>query len=257
MSKAANQDAIRASFTQQAANFESKNMHFSQPAYLERMVSLLKPSKTDAVLEAAAGTCACARALAPHVGHVTCLDMTSAMLSVGQAEAAREGKRNLTFQLGDVMEMPFLACSFDLVLSRLAFHHFPEPARPFAEMVRVLRPGGRLALIDMLAAEERDTKDEIERLRDPSHVRCLTMAELKALFAAHHLTIEQCDVTPMPMKLEAWMEHTHTPEAVRETIRQRMQTELSGGEKTGFAPQKQDDEICFDQQWVMLVGRKA
>lgn len=257
MSKAANQDAIRASFTQQAANFESKNMHFSQPEYLERMVSLLHPSKTDEVLEAAAGTCACARALAPHVGHVTCLDMTSAMLSVGQAEAAKEGKRNLTFLLGDVTELPFLPDSFDLVLSRLAFHHFPDPARPFAEMVRVLRPGGRLVLIDMEAPDERDTRDEIERLRDPSHVRNLTRAEMQALFAAHHLTIEQCGTTSMVMKLEAWMEYTHTPAPVREVIRQRMQAELSGGAKTGFAPYVRDGEICFNQQWVMLVGRKA
>lgn len=256
MSKAANQAAIRASFTQQAANFESRNMHFSQPEYLKRMVSLLHPSKADEVLEVAAGTCACARALSPYVGHVTCLDMTSAMLAVGQAEAAKEGKRNLTFQLGDATELPFLPDCFDIVLSRLAFHHFPDPVRPFAEMVRVLRPGGRLVLIDMLAAEARDAKDEIERLRDPSHERCLTLAELQALFAAHHLTIEGCDTTPMPMKLEVWMEHTHTPEAVRNAIRQRMRAELSGSEKTGFAPYEKDGEICFDQHWVMLVGQK-
>lgn len=78
----------------------------------------------DAMLEVAAGICACGRALAPLAGNVVCLDMTPAMLSVGKAEAEKLIFLNMTFVRGDAMELPFLDNSFDIVLSRLAFHHF-------------------------------------------------------------------------------------------------------------------------------------
>ena len=47
----------------------------------------------------------------------------------------------MTFVFGEAAELPFLDSSFDIVISRLAFHHFPDAQRPFAEMVRVLKPG--------------------------------------------------------------------------------------------------------------------
>lgn len=78
----------------------------------------------DAILEVVAGTCACGRALAPLAGNAVCLDITPAMLSVGKAEAEKANLSNMTFILGDAMELPFLDNRFDIVLSRLAFHHF-------------------------------------------------------------------------------------------------------------------------------------
>ena len=182
--RSSNQAEIQRAFTRQADGFESDRMHFSRKAYLDDLAAKIGVSGEDAVLEVAAGTCACGRAIAPSAGWVVCLDMTPAMLSVGKAEAEKAALGNMTFVLGDAAGLPFLDDSFDVVLSRLAFHHFPEVEGPFAEMVRVLRPGGRLALIDMEAAEPslRETEDGIERERDPSHVRNLSRDEMLALF---------------------------------------------------------------------------
>ena len=78
------------------------------------------------MLEVAAGICACGRALAPLAGNAVCLDMTPTMLSVGKVEAEKANHTNMTFILGDAMELPFWDNRFDIVLSRLAFHHFPH-----------------------------------------------------------------------------------------------------------------------------------
>lgn len=88
----------------------------------------------DAVLEVAAGICACGRALASLAGNVVCLDMTLAMLSVGKAEAEKATLSNMTFILGDAMELPYWDNSFDIVLSRLAFHHFPHSEQRLPRM---------------------------------------------------------------------------------------------------------------------------
>lgn len=239
--KSENREQIQKAFTQQAAGFESGRMNFSKQEYLDYAVSRVAPRQTDDVLEVAAGTCACARAFAPHVASVTCLDMTAAMLKVG-----------------DAAELPFEAEAFDVVFSRLAFHHFPEPTRPFAEMVRVLRPGGKLVLIDMEAAQEdlRAAEDALEKLRDPSHVRSLSRAEMLALYEAHGLSVEACEVVRMPVHLDAWMQHTDTPPAAQSLICRQMEEELSGGAKTGFSPYRREGEILFDQKWTLCIGRK-
>lgn len=256
--KSANQAAIRQAFTQQAAAFDSGKMNFSKQEYLAYVVSRIAPGAAENVLEVAAGTCLCGRALAPHAAHVTCLDMTPAMLSVGKMAAERDGLHNMSFVLGDAAELPFLDDSFDVVLSRLAFHHFPEVKRPFAEMARVLHPGGRLVMIDMEAPEEplRTVRDELETLRDPSHVRNLNHDEMLALYQAQGLNVTCCETVPMPMKLQNWMEHTATPIDVQAEITARMRQELSGGAKTGFSPYEKDGAIWFDPQWTLLIGQK-
>ena len=76
----------------------------------------------------------CGRAIAPYAQNVVCLDMTPAMLSVGKVEAEKAELHNITFVLEDAAGMPFLECSFNLVISRPAFHHFPDVQQVFAEM---------------------------------------------------------------------------------------------------------------------------
>lgn len=254
--RSSNQSEILKAFTKQADGFESGKMNFSKKDYLVYAVSKIKPQKTDAVLEVAAGTCACGRAIAPYAGSVTCLDMTPAMLSVGKAEAERAQLKNMSFILGDAAELPFLKCSFDIVLSRLAFHHFPDPERPFSEMTRVLKPGGRLVMIDMEAPEKdlRKTRNEIEKLRDPSHVKSLSKEEMLCLYREHRLNISCCETVRMPTVLQNWLDHTETPSAIQEQIKTKMQREISGGSKTGFDPYYHGSQICFDQKWTLIIG---
>jgi len=76
--------------------------------------------------------------------------------------------------VADTADLPFTDAHFELVVSRVAAHHFADPGRAMAEARRVLRPGGRLLLIDSVAPEDAglDTfLNCVELLRDASHVR--------------------------------------------------------------------------------------
>lgn len=256
--KPKNMQTIQSVFTQQSGQFENHNMNFTNQDYLADTVSRIAPCAADHVLEVAAGTCACGRALAPMVKTVVCLDLTPAMLEVGRREAQKLKLENITFLRGCAEELPFLDHSFDMVLSRLAFHHFAEVTEPFKEMARVLKPGGKLVLIDMEAAEEhlRAAEDEIETLRDPSHVRNLSREEMIGLFRKNGLTVTLSESTPIPVSLMAWMELTKTPEQVRKEIVRRMQAELDGGQQTGFAPYQTESGIFFRQRWLLTMGIK-
>ena len=144
--KSSNKEKIQKAFTEQAGKFASSKMNFTKQEYLDYTISKMTPKRTDHVLEVAAGTCICGCTIAPYVNHVICLDMTPAMLSVGKDTAEKKHLDNMSFVLGDSMELPFLDNSFDIVFSRLAFHHFPDIEQPFKEMKRVLKPGGKLII---------------------------------------------------------------------------------------------------------------
>ena len=253
-----NLDLINRSFEVQASDFESKALQFSKEDYLQYTINAVRPECKDSLLEAAAGTCICGRSFAPFVQSVVCLDATEGMLEVGKREADSLGLGNMTFIRGYVQELPFPDESFDIVFSRLAFHHFTDTETAFSEMNRCLKKGGRLVMIDMEAAQEelRPVQDGIETLRDPSHVRNMSRAEMEELFIRHGLEIRKCETTRIKQRLGSWMALTKTSDLVQREILQKMKTELSGGMKTGFMPYIENDEIRFDQRWIMTIGIK-
>lgn len=80
-------------------------------------------------------------------GQVVGTDISEGPLEVARERAARRGLANVRYQQADVHALPFADASFDRLTSRLGIMFFAEPARAFAEMHRVLKLGGRVALL--------------------------------------------------------------------------------------------------------------
>jgi ubiquinone/menaquinone biosynthesis C-methylase UbiE len=133
----------------------------------------------DLVLDACCGPGVLALDLAPHVSHVTGLDLTPAMLERARAAQTQKGLGNVDWINGDVCALPFGDGAFSLVVSSAAFHHLRQPRAAFGEMLRVCRPGGRIVVRDVTPAHDKSAAyDRMERLRDPSHVHALTPGEM-------------------------------------------------------------------------------
>jgi ubiquinone/menaquinone biosynthesis C-methylase UbiE len=186
---AAHETTIRDQFTWQAREFaRSPNLHAE--ALLALMVEAAGPQAEDEVLDVACGPGSVVLAFAPHVRCAMGLDATPAMLDQARALAQSRGLRNVEWHCGDVYALPFADERFGIVTCRFAFHHLQDPARAFAEMLRVCRRGGRIVLCDGIASDDPEKAaafNGMERLRDPSTVQFLTLSELCALFADANL----------------------------------------------------------------------
>jgi len=190
LSQPSHKDLILDQFTRQATPFSTAGP-ITDAAALKLIVATSGAKATDTVLDVACGGGGVACALAQCVKHVTGIDMTPAMLA-RSAEYARELRLiNLTWQQGDVTSLPFEDGTFSIVFTRFSFHHFPDPLAVLQEMVRVCAAGGRVVVCDMYASVDpvkAATWNRLEKLRDPSHVRCMSLPELKRLFAKVELS---------------------------------------------------------------------
>lgn len=82
---------------------------------------------------------------------VIAVDNSPRIVEFGAKKAAKNGLKNLEFRLGDLENPPIPAASVDLALLSQALHHAVNPARAIASAARILRPGGQLLVLDLLA----------------------------------------------------------------------------------------------------------
>ncbi len=114
-----------------------------------RMLCQLVPAIRIADLGAGEGVLS--QLLARRAEFVHCVDKSPRMVKVGRELARRQGIRNLDYVLGDIEDIPLRAGSVDLALLSQALHHAEQPRRALAEAHRILRPGGRIVILDLKA----------------------------------------------------------------------------------------------------------
>ena len=140
-------------FTRQASQFAASPALHNEAA-LALLVEAAGPRADDVSLDVACGPGTVVCAFARRVRRAEGLDATEAMLAEARRLAAAAGVENVAWHRGDIYALPFAAAAFDIVSCRFAFHHLEAPARAFAEMVRVCRPGGRIVLCDAVASDD-------------------------------------------------------------------------------------------------------
>ena len=138
-------------FTRQAAPFAEMPAHSNEES-VRLLIDMAQIGPENTLLDVACGPGLVACPLAEVARHVTGIDLTPAMIEQAKARQRSRGLTNLTWLVGDAVPLPFPGAAFSVVVTRYSFHHFLEPRAVLAEMVRVCRPGGRVAVIDVFTS---------------------------------------------------------------------------------------------------------
>jgi ubiquinone/menaquinone biosynthesis C-methylase UbiE len=121
-------------------------------------------------------------------------------------------------------DLPFADDAFDLVVTRIAPHHFEDIAAAVAELARV--SAGLVVVEDTLYAGER--VEEAEKLRDPTHVRSYSEAQWRGMLEAASLEVEQVERFEKRHPLEEWLDRSGTPEPDRARVKELLADRIDG-----------------------------
>ncbi len=143
---------VREEFTRQAVAYAA-NPSIADPERIARLVQAVSPSADARVLEVATGPGYVAMGFAAVAREVVGIDLTEAPLAIAEQRRQEQGLHNVRFQLADAARLPFADGEFDVVVCRLAFHHFAQPPGMLSEMVRVCAPHGTVAVEDIVVSE--------------------------------------------------------------------------------------------------------
>jgi SAM-dependent methyltransferase len=154
------------------------------------------------------------------------VDATSEMLRAGLGVLSGAGVTNALLVQADATALPLRSGIADVVTSRLAAHHFVDAAAAFAEVTRILRPGGLFVLVDNFAPDDAALDrfiNELETLRDPSHVRNHTVAGwLRLVEGAGMRASIDSDTSVTKLTTENWLERSQTPPDRAAEVRRRL-----------------------------------
>ena len=185
------QPDARALFAGMAGEWERLRSELYGDRFTEAALTALLPPQW-VVADLACGSGSVTVRLAPFVARVLAVDRTPEMLDAARSRA-RDFK-NIEFLEADLGDLPIPAATCDAALVLLALTHLERPAAALAEMARILRPGGRAVVVDLLHHDRDDFRRQMGQLRNGFRA-----TELAQLLAAAGLVSVSCSpLSPEP-----------------------------------------------------------
>jgi ubiquinone/menaquinone biosynthesis C-methylase UbiE len=246
---------VQQKFGAAAADYAASTVH-AKGASLARLIELTEPKPSWRVLDIATGAGHTALAFAPLVAKVTASDIAESMLAETKRLAAERNLGNVKIARAKAEDLPFPDLSFDLVTCRLAAHHFQNPAAFAAEAFRVLWPGGTLALVDNASPDGEDlaaSYNDFEKLRDPSHRRCLTLAEWTRLLTDTGFVIAQSEVMDQEIEFAPWVARMRCSDAAIARLKGLLHASPL---HDVLRPRESESGLVFTLQEAVVVARR-
>ncbi len=123
-------------------------LHYPENAIEEALLASIEGESFDRIVDLGTGTGRMLALLAPYAQEAEGLDLSHHMLTVARANLNRAEVSNARVRQGDATQTPFESASADLVMVHQVLHYLEQPEDVIAEAARILKPGGRLLVID-------------------------------------------------------------------------------------------------------------
>ena len=142
--------AASESFRRQGADWdEMRALDLPAAAVEAALLALVPEHDAGRLLDIGTGTGRVLELLAPRISQGVGVDASKAMLALARSRLARAGLGHCSVRLADMYRLPLAEASFDIAVMQMVLHYAEDPPGVLAEVARVLRPGGRLIVIDL------------------------------------------------------------------------------------------------------------
>lgn len=205
----------------------------------------INPQADWQMLDVATGGGHTAFFFSPLVAEVVASDLTTEMLQAAEKVAKEKGLTNIRFESAQAEALPYGDATFDLVTCRVAPHHFSSIPQFLAEARRVLKQGGYFLLIDGLAPGQLPDETEYnnwERLRDPSHVNCLTDQKWRDCLAQAGFEILADEVSRREHGLDDYYDRMDVAPETREILTHQL---LETSVRDWLLPKEVEGKLVF------------
>jgi SAM-dependent methyltransferase len=202
------------------------------------MISASGVTRTDKVLDVACGTGSATMAFAKRCAGTVGIDVLDEPLRRARAQAIEGKIANAEFVLSEMERFTFADGAFNGAICRFSFHHFVNPHQVFAEMARVVAPGGWIMIADMTAPEEPEQADlhnRMERLCDPTHARALSSSEFEKMFSDHGFRLAMKVARDSRIAIDEWVNFGGTTPEAAVQLRAMAEAAVANGGASRFA----------------------
>ncbi len=238
-------------------SYAASNVHKFGPS-LPKLLALARPNNNDVCLDVGTGTGHTAANLAVFAKKVYGLDIAEGML-----KAAKESYghlENLEFITGSSEETGFPDDTFDIITARHTLHHHPSMPRTLAELKRILKPGGRLVIVDEITPSEsvNDWYHALEVARDPTHGRAYYVGEWQTFIQNAGLTWIVGDTnTVYSLGAESWIVRMKPSTAQAEKVWQLFREASLEAKDIFNIAYKDDNATTFDMPMLIVLMTKS
>ena len=139
---------------------EIRTLHVDDTEVERQLLASFPEGEVRDLLDIGTGTGRIVQVCAPRVGRAIGVDLSREMLMVARSNLERAKLRNCMVRHGNMYQLPLSGDSFDVVTVHQVLHYAEQPAAVIREAARVLRPGGRLVVVDFLAHDVGQLRDE-------------------------------------------------------------------------------------------------
>jgi SAM-dependent methyltransferase len=244
---------VRQEFARQAETFAA-SPELRAPELTERIAGALE-GPAARVLDVACGPGVLTPTLLSRARHVVGLDLTAETLRLARSG----GASGASFVQGLAHRAPFASESFDAAVLRLALHHFEDPVRALREVRRLLRPGGRVVVLDILTSPDPETErlhNAIERLRDPSHTALVSHEALREQLRAAGFAPIGDECWTLARRYDRWA-RIIAERSRMDSLEIVLRTLARAGHTAGIDLREEEDGLWFTYTFCLLVAQAS
>jgi ubiquinone/menaquinone biosynthesis C-methylase UbiE len=251
-------EIIKRQFDRQAQSFSNWSVTRNEE-YMQAYFEFIGFRKEDELLDVACGTGEFSLFCARRIKGVHGVDISEGMIELARKHASAVGLTNVTFECHDVEHIPCADSSFSVVQCRSAFHHMDAYPRVFKEMLRCCRPGGRMAVQDIMAYDNPKVNSFFEALEkevDVSHNATLYRQEFIDLFDRNRVEVIRSLVVEVELNFREYLGHAVQSESGVERIGDLVDKGLRDRDISRFLYMNVDKELVIKRAVFLILGQK-